>query len=213
MPRHLGPIAGISCFCPQLCISFLPMPVVRFPLDFLSPAVLHLLSESCQWQSRSAFPSCTGFDCHFCMICCSSLCMTYSTSSQISICWCCNPASTTFHDGTTEDWKFVPPQPMLQTNQDVCGLYTLALWEQVSVWISFNTQEAAEEVFVEIMWCWITRLTQSCVNIHRLQEFYRSVAQLWLLEGRKFIRVIREGISHLNVMKWAEGRILCDSQN
>lgn len=44
MLRHIGPIAGISYFCTQICISFLAVPAARFPLDFLSPAVLHLLS-------------------------------------------------------------------------------------------------------------------------------------------------------------------------
>lgn len=78
-------------------------------------------------------------------------------------------------------------------------------------WVSFNTQEVAEEVLGEIMWCWVTRLTQSCVSIRRLQNFYRSVAQSWLLGGRSFIGVINYDISHLNLMKGAEGRALCDS--
>lgn len=35
LPRHLGPIAGISCFCTQTGFSFLSAPA-RFPLDFVS---------------------------------------------------------------------------------------------------------------------------------------------------------------------------------
>lgn len=65
MPRHIGPIAGISYCWTQRCISFVTMPVARQPSHFLFSISWQ---QSCQWQSRLTFLFGTPFDYHICVI-------------------------------------------------------------------------------------------------------------------------------------------------
>lgn len=83
--------------------------------------------------------------------------MTYSTLSELSLHWWCNPASVTYNGGTTEDWKSgMTVGCILLELISPAEIFFQKNWEQVSIWVSFSsTQEVVEEVWGEITWCQI----------------------------------------------------------
>lgn len=189
------------------------MPVARQHLPFLFSISWQ---QSCQWQSRLILLFCTHFDYHICVIA-AALCQ-WPTAHHFRF-----PSA----DGVIQ-----PPSPLMVGPLrpgtlcfcSVCCRHTkMSVGCVLLLWANLPSKEVCgsqlpiglhlihRKWLRKCRWNYVVpdnQVAQSCLSIHRLYEFFRLVAQFWFMEGRKFIRVIRESVSHLSLLKWAEGSTL-----